>query len=403
MHSLVLSILVTVAILLGGILSPYAAAAATYYVATSGNDANPGTAASPFRTIQKAAGKVNPGDTVIVDDGVYTDTDGDGAIVYAKRGGTSSAWVTFQSKNKWGAKLDAQNVAKYGWYLAGSYIIVQDFEVTGKGNPTSTSGFTSVSGNSNIQIIGNHIHHIGGVCTDAVYGRTGMYFTTNAMTIERNVFHDIGRLAPGESGCNPSTSYYQNIDHGIYIGNGSNVSIKNNIFYNHKRGWAVHIYPNAVSDIRILNNTFAFPNPYRVGHIVLGASVSNSVIANNIFYQPTTAAITYTSKAATSTVQVKNSITYGGTISDVGTPSGITFSENLNNTDPRLINPAAFDFHLQASSPAPEAGVTLTEVITDFDGVPRPQGVSYDIGAYEFNQQGRAALVAPSDLRINSQ
>src|SRR2546426_7370702 len=43
-----------------------------YYVATSGNDANPGTAAQPFATIQHAADIVNPGDGVLVGDGVYT-------------------------------------------------------------------------------------------------------------------------------------------------------------------------------------------------------------------------------------------------------------------------------------------------------------------------------------------
>src|SRR3989442_10249602 len=37
-----------------------------YYVATSGNDANPGTAAQPFATIQHAADIVNPGDGVLV-------------------------------------------------------------------------------------------------------------------------------------------------------------------------------------------------------------------------------------------------------------------------------------------------------------------------------------------------
>ena len=34
-------------------------------------------------------------------------------------------------------------------------------------------------------------------------------------------------------------------------------------------------------------------------------------------------------------------------------------------------------------SPAINAGVTLSTVTTDFDGVSRPQGGVYDIGAYE--------------------
>jgi hypothetical protein len=44
---------------------------ATYHVSPTGSDSNPGSEARPFRTIQKAADSVKPGDTVLVDDGVY--------------------------------------------------------------------------------------------------------------------------------------------------------------------------------------------------------------------------------------------------------------------------------------------------------------------------------------------
>ncbi|MCM8785928.1 MAG: DUF1565 domain-containing protein [Candidatus Omnitrophica bacterium] len=43
----------------------------TYYVSVNGDDRNPGTKESPFRTIQKAADIVNPGDTVFVLPGEY--------------------------------------------------------------------------------------------------------------------------------------------------------------------------------------------------------------------------------------------------------------------------------------------------------------------------------------------
>src|SRR5215475_15183317 len=44
---------------------------ATYHVSPTGSDYNPGSESRPFRTIQKAADSVKPGDTVLVDDGVY--------------------------------------------------------------------------------------------------------------------------------------------------------------------------------------------------------------------------------------------------------------------------------------------------------------------------------------------
>ena len=45
--------------------------ATTYYVATTGNDANPGTQAQPFRTIQKGVSAAANGDTVRVASGTY--------------------------------------------------------------------------------------------------------------------------------------------------------------------------------------------------------------------------------------------------------------------------------------------------------------------------------------------
>src|SRR5215831_3154870 len=58
--------------------------AATYYVATTGNDLNPGTSASPWRNPQKCtASPVVAGDTCTVADGTYTDVEGNGIVVYA--------------------------------------------------------------------------------------------------------------------------------------------------------------------------------------------------------------------------------------------------------------------------------------------------------------------------------
>ena len=42
-------------------------------------------------------------------------------------------------------------------------------------------------------------------------------------------------------------------------------------------------------------------------------------------------------------------------------------------------------FRLISSSPAIDAGFPLTEVTNDFDGVSRPQGAGWDIGAYEYH------------------
>src|SRR5207253_2589358 len=43
-----------------------------FTVAPTGSDVNRGTAAEPFRTIQRAADAARPGDTVLIEDGTYT-------------------------------------------------------------------------------------------------------------------------------------------------------------------------------------------------------------------------------------------------------------------------------------------------------------------------------------------
>ncbi|GAJ17547.1 unnamed protein product, partial [marine sediment metagenome] len=45
----------------------------TYYVTMSGSDANPGTEAQPWRTIQKAAATLIAADTVYVKVGTYNE------------------------------------------------------------------------------------------------------------------------------------------------------------------------------------------------------------------------------------------------------------------------------------------------------------------------------------------
>jgi len=155
------------------------------------------------------------------------------------------------------------------------------------------------------------------------------------------------------------------------------------VFYNITRGWAIQCYPGPISQAYIVNNTFAFPNPHRDGHIIVDGTFTDAVIANNIFYQPQTAGVLF-SGATTTNVTVRYNLTMGGTAS-TGNGTGVTVSNNLDSTDPTLRNAAAFDLQLLAGSPAIDAGVTLSYVTNDFLGVSRPQGAAYDIGAFEFH------------------
>ena len=56
---------------------------------------------------------------------------------------------------------------------------------------------------------------------------------------------------------------------------------------------------------------------------------------------------------------------------------------NMFNVDPKLVDPANNDFHLQGDSPAIDAGLGGLGVDYDMDGEGRPMGYGYDIGADE--------------------
>ena len=58
-------------------------------------------------------------------------------------------------------------------------------------------------------------------------------------------------------------------------------------------------------------------------------------------------------------------------------------AHDLVNVDPLFVDSANNDFHLSPGSPAIDVGEARPEVTTDHDGVARPQGTGWDIGAYE--------------------
>ena len=82
--------LLLMAFLVTPVLGMHIVHAATYYVATNGSDAGPGTQQAPFRSLGKAARVVKPGDTVLVKSGSYQEN------VQLRRSGTASAPITFK-------------------------------------------------------------------------------------------------------------------------------------------------------------------------------------------------------------------------------------------------------------------------------------------------------------------
>jgi hypothetical protein len=91
-------------------------------------------------------------------------------------------------------------------------------------------------------------------------------------------------------------------------------------------------------------------------------------------------------------------IAYGGGVNQ----ELITLTTNLTSgVDPHFLNEGELDFHLTADSTnCIDQGTTLsgpsgppTDVTVDYDGVARPQGSAFDIGAYEYESVVKIRLV----------
>jgi uncharacterized protein YjdB len=353
------------------------------YVATTGSDAAAGTEIAPWRTIQKGVNSMSAGDTLIVEDGVYTGSSGS-PIASITRVGTSSAWFTIIARTPLGAALNGQsNASTNGFSVASGakFVRIEGFEVYGI---QATGIVIYGSGISDIELNRNEIHDVGRYCYTGTNGRNAIFIgassgATARVVVDGNQIHDIGRYSNGESGCTQPNTNWQNHDHGVYVAEANAVTIRNNLFWDNTHGWAVQRYNtggHVTAGLVIANNTFSGENPNRDGHITLSTPATSVRIENNIFYNPRAKAFSGT---ATMSGVARNNLVYDATL---GGPNGLTVSGTLID-DPDFVNLGTEDFHLQVGSPAIDAGVTLTDVTTDLEGTERPQGSAHDRGAYE--------------------
>ncbi len=121
------------------------------------------------------------------------------------------------------------------------------------------------------------------------------------------------------------------------------------------------------------------------GNAGIALAGTNNTAWNNTIYSVRNSGIRI--DATSSGAVVQNNIVYLSSVANYSDGGGAstTHDHELEGTDPVFVNAGAADFHIQTSSPAKNAGVTLAGVPTDFDGIARPQGAAYDIGAYEFH------------------
>ncbi|MEH2250493.1 MAG: right-handed parallel beta-helix repeat-containing protein [Nostoc sp.] len=317
------------------------ATAKIYYVSGSGNDNNSGvSSSSPFRTIQKAANLTEPGDTVLIMNGVYTNANPTGEVVSITRSGTAKAWIKFKAYPGHSPKLQHN-----GWNgilisKGASYIEINGLEVIGnnanitldyamsqktnKQNPLTNGNCINIDGRKNghvhhIRIRNNKVHDCGGVGIAAiesdyvtvdnnvvfnnawysVYGCSGIsmlsnwnydtkrrykMFVTNNKTYNNRMYIPwiaVGKITDGNGIIiDSSRNDHNNSKLGAYKGY---TLVKNNLAFNNG-GSGIHAF---LSDhVDIVNNTAVLNNQSpEINEGQIFANVSSDVrILRNILY-----------------------------------------------------------------------------------------------------------------------
>jgi hypothetical protein len=131
-----------------------------------------------------------------------------------------------------------------------------------------------------------------------------------------------------------------------------------------------------IHHIEIINNTFYNNDGVGIGLYdnpdVQNITVRNNLLSQNRFIQIAVGGI------PTGTLTIDHNLVHGSRDwSDEYDGASVVVG------NPQLVNPNGADFHLRPGSPAINQGSAVDAPADDFDGNSRPQGMAWDIGAYE--------------------
>jgi len=145
----------------GSIASPQSGS--SFYVSPAGDDANPGTEAAPWRTVQHAADVATAGGTVYVRRGTYEER-----VSINVSGNATGGFITIRSYPGEKAILDGEHLTPEGRsaMLAihnKSYIRIQGFEIRNyrtSDRRRTPMGISVLGAGSHIELLNNNVHHI---------------------------------------------------------------------------------------------------------------------------------------------------------------------------------------------------------------------------------------------------
>jgi hypothetical protein len=408
-----------------------------WYVSGTGLDSRAGTSpATAFLTLKKAAGLVNPGDTVWVMDGTYVNDWPTGDTVHLTRSGTAGAWISWKAmpghtpvlrSNGWaGLRISANYQWIEGLVLRGYRADLTlaaaeaDYENTSPSPVFNTTGVTT-----DARAKGAPDHHIvlrnlvvedwpgGGIqfiqadqvvvegCTvrgNAWYGRyaqsgisiyqswsiPGYATAAYGNVVRGNIlfknqslvkWKSLGRLSDGNGIIIDDNRNTQNgSTRGAYP---YRTLVTNNLSVDNG-GSGMHAYESDRVDF--LHNT-TYHNGTVVGYAELSAHDADDVrIEGNICIARPGGKVN-SAPGVDDTVTYARNVYWGGTVAVLGT--GSVVADPLVRT--LSTSATAADFRLRPGSPAIDRAVWIAGATpaVDLAGVARPQMAGPDAGAYE--------------------
>ena len=408
---------------------PLSVWAADYYVATIGSDGNDGSSGNPWKTITHALGQATTGDTIHVAAGTYSGT---------------TTGETLPLRLKTGVNLSGANRDTTILDGGGATAVVSASGVTGG----SLSGFTITQGkdrlgggvkvvNSGVSITDNIIKNNAAGSGAGIYGRSfsgaisnntinanqasdtggGIRLVDSGGGVSNNIISQnsagagAGIYVAGESAGISANEIVENQAYmhggGLYIADFAGAIVRNIIRSNQASTgsgggiYAVNFSGSLNNNLVVKNTADAVGGIYAVG-FAAGSEIVNNTIADNV---GTLAESVGGMQAEGVSSVLKNNIFWNNGDDDLfGELVGATFAElreetvsisysliddyagqNSNiYTNPLFIDSANDDYHLSDTSPAIDAGTSDGAPAVDLAGDPRAQGVSTDLGAYEY-------------------
>ncbi|MFI5736638.1 right-handed parallel beta-helix repeat-containing protein [Kribbella sp. NPDC051587] len=367
-----------------------------------------GKSGAQYSTIQAAADASQPGDTILISAGTYQEA-------LKPKSGASGQEIVYQAAPGARVVLDGNKTLKSGngllnldgksWLRFDGIVVTKSPTHGVYGNQANHITFTKceVSSSSNgglvllnsadLVVDGCDIHNNNDKGTSADNEALSIGYSTR-FEVRNSHVHDNGeegidvKYSDNAAGVIRNNVVNDNRGPNIYVDSSSGVEVNGNTSYGAKEstkaGIAVAVETLSSSkkaqNIKILNNV-SYRNAgggisfwKESSGTISGISIINNTIANNP--KP---GIVGASEVSGSGNVVRNTI-FAGNATGIGGP--FTSDHNLTS-DPGFVDPGNGDYHLREGSAAIDAGSATGAPAGDRDGVVRPQGNGYDIGAYE--------------------